>query len=79
MRRTKCLKKKEPIESKTLYEFDISDNKIIRISSWENEGKKIIDIRNWVKRRDGVYVATRKGLSVEEENLTTLIQCLQGV
>lgn len=70
-------KQKKQIESRTIFEFDISSNKIIRISLWENEGKQIVDIRNWVKRKDGEYVPTRKGISVEDGNLSYLIDCLR--
>ena len=73
----KMKKQKKKIESRTIFEFDISENKVIRISLWENEGKQIVDIRNWFKRKDGEFVPTRKGISVEANKLNLLIPCLQ--
>jgi hypothetical protein len=71
-------KEKKKIESHKLYEFDISEKKAIRISLWENEGKPIIDIRNWIKGKYGEFSPTRKGISVDADNLDMLIQCLVG-
>jgi hypothetical protein len=56
-----------------------TDKTQIRVEQNEVDGRHMIDVRLWVRAKDGDYIPTRRGINIWPEQVAPLMRLLNSV